>query len=220
MNGWILKKIIKGREPVSLTAYRSSVARADMGKPNIYEDYKENAILRKQLLEEQGYLCCYCMSRISETKSKIEHFKAQSIFRDLQINYENLFIACKGGEGTTERCCDTLKGNSPLESVDFSLSIENEIKYSKKGHISSMATTKKEMSLLTKEMNEVLNLNSNILVNNRKQTYEEFKSQIKGRWSKSNVQKAIIHYKKKHNGKYAPYSEMMVYLLTQKLRAL
>ena len=160
------------------------------------------------------------MSRISETKSKIEHFKAQSLFRDLEIDYGNLFVACKGGEGTKERCCDTQKGNRPLESVDFSLKIENKIKYSKKGHISSMATTKKEMSLLTKEMNEVLNLNSNLLVKNRKQTYEEFKSRIRGKWNKSNIQKAINYYKNKHNGKYAPYSEMMVYLLRQKLKAL
>ena len=193
MNGWTLKKITKRREPRSLTAYRSSITTADMEKPNIYEDYKENAILRKQLLEEQGYLCCYCMSRISETKSKIEHFKAQSIFRDLQIDYGNLFVACKGGEGTTERCCDTLKGNNSLKSINFFLPIENEIRYSKKGHISSMVTTEKEMSLLTKEMNEILNLNSNLLVKNREQTYKDFKSSIKGKWNKSNIQKAISY---------------------------
>jgi hypothetical protein len=52
----ILKKIIKAREPKELTAYRSAVPKSDMEKPNIYEDYSDAGILRKQLLSEQGYL--------------------------------------------------------------------------------------------------------------------------------------------------------------------
>jgi hypothetical protein len=51
-----LKKIIKAREPKELTAYRSAVPKSDMEKPNIYEDYSDAGILRKQLLSEQGYL--------------------------------------------------------------------------------------------------------------------------------------------------------------------
>jgi len=211
-----LKKITKGQEPISLTAYRSSIPIADMKKETIYEDYKENAILRKQLLEEQGYVCCYCMSRISERTSKIEHFLPQSDFREKQIDYSNLFVACKGGEGTKEHYCDTQKANQLLNSIDFSTDMTKKIKYFKNGRVSSLESSKEKESSLTKEMNEVLNLNCKILVKNRKQTYDDFKNQKK--WSKAYIQQAIASYKSGVNGKASPFSEMMVYLLTKKLR--
>jgi len=220
LNGWILKKINKGREPLSLRQYRSSVPTSDMEKSNIYDDYKEKNILRKQLLEEQGYVCCYCMGRISERNSKIEHFKPQSGFREEQINYSNLFVACKGGEGTKIRCCDTQKDNRSLNEINLLTEIESEIKYSKDGEISSKRTTDRQMSSLTREMNDILNLNSPLLVKNRKQTYDNFKNKLKGKWSKSNLRNAIDSYKNKQGDKYAPYSEMMVYLLTKKLNAM
>ena len=213
-----MKKITKGKEPISLTKYRSSIPIVDMEKPNIYDDYKENAILRKQLLEEQGYICCYCMSRISERNSKIEHFKAQSLFRDKQIEYSNLFVACKGGEGTKEHSCDTLKGNKSLNTINLTLKIESDLKYSKQGKISSVISIETKVSSLTKEINDVLNLNSTILIKNRKQTYEDFKNNFQGKWSKVSLQKAIKFYQNKNNGKYAPYSEMMVFLLSKKLQ--
>lgn len=212
-----MKKIIKGTEPNSLTAYRSSISASNMKNKTIYEDYRKKDVLRRQLLDEQGYICCYCMSRIGERNSKIEHFKPQSKFRKFQIAYSNLFIACKGGDGTQERFCDTKKDNQELNCID--LLSENNIKFFINGKISSESTTQKIMSDLTKEMNEVLNLNSEILVKNRKQTYDDFKNNMKSKWTKSKLQKAINGYKNKQDGKYAPYSEMMVYLLSKKLKA-
>jgi uncharacterized protein (TIGR02646 family) len=211
-----LKKITKGKEPISLTAYRSSISSADMKKETIYEDYKENAILRKQLLAEQGYVCCYCMSQISERNSKIEHFLPQSLFRDNQIEYSNLLVACKGGEGTKEHYCDTKKANQILNSIDFSTDMAKKIKYFKNGKVSSLESFEKKESSLTKEMNEVLNLNSDMLVKNRKQTYDDFKNQKK--WNKAYLQQIIASYQSGDNSKSAPYSEMMVYLLSKKLQ--
>jgi uncharacterized protein (TIGR02646 family) len=157
------------------------------------------------------------MSRIEERTSKIEHFKAQSKFRKLQIEYSNFFVACKGGEGMSSQYCDTAKGNEALESVNFSSKIEDSIKYCKNGRISSKESSQTYQSALSNEINSILNLNTKILVNNRKQTYNDFKK--RGKWRKSDLEKAISHYKSKHNGKYEPYAEMMVYLLTKKLQS-
>jgi len=66
----------------------------------------------------------------------------------------------------------------------------------------------------------VLKLNIDILIKNRKQTYDDFIKNIRNKWTKSNLQKAIDSYQNKHNGKYSPYSEMMVYLLSKKMRSL
>jgi len=215
-----LKKITKGEEPKELTAYRSSILKEDMEKPNIYEDYSDGGVLRKQLLEEQGYVCCYCMGRIGERNSKVEHFQSQSRYRSLQIDYSNLFVACKGGEGRREQYCDTAKGNKSLTHIDLLRAIEYEIKYLKNGQIQSEITTISIISDLTKEMHTILKLNTDILIRNRKQTYNDFIKNFQDKWTRSNLQKAIDFYKNKQSGKYAPYSEMMVYLLTKKMRAL
>jgi hypothetical protein len=63
-----MKRIIKGSEPPCLLKYRQTASAT-------YEDYRPKDPLKKALLTEQGYICCYCMKRISEEKMEIEHFK-------------------------------------------------------------------------------------------------------------------------------------------------
>ena len=215
-----MKKITKGVEPKELTAYRSSILKEDMEKSNIYDDYSDGGILRKQLLEEQGYICCYCMGRIGERNSKIEHFQSQSGHRNRQIDYSNLFVTCKGGEGTKNHYCDTAKKHKSLIYVNLLRAIENDIKYLKNGRVQSSITTETTISDLTKEIDSILKLNTNILIKNRKQTYNDFIKNFQQNWTSSKLQKAIDSYKILQNGKYPPYSEMMVYLLTKKMRAL
>ncbi len=71
--------------------------------------------LRRSLLEEQGYICAYCMKRIRDIDEvKIEHLVARTPENELQ--YSNLLAVCKGGENgpVSARSCDTKKGNRPL----------------------------------------------------------------------------------------------------------
>ncbi len=51
-----MKKIIKQSEPRSLIKHRSK-QRANQNAD--YENYPEKDDLRKSLLEEQGYICCW-----------------------------------------------------------------------------------------------------------------------------------------------------------------
>jgi hypothetical protein len=51
----------KSREPRSLTKYRTQ---ADSASKTIFDDYEDKDELRKALLKEQGFICCYCMQRI------------------------------------------------------------------------------------------------------------------------------------------------------------
>jgi len=221
-----LKQINKGREPLSLTKYRSSISHSDLNRSNIYEDFKEKTKdgcskseshnLRRQLLEEQGYICCYCMSRIDCNNSKIEHFKPQTKYRNLQINYQNLFLACSGGEGKIgkEQYCDSFKGEDELESINLLSSIENYIAYSKLGEISSID------SKIDNELNSILNLNNNILKRNRKESYQRLiQNMNKKGWTIKDIKHSINKYKTVDSkGKYRPYCEMIVYFLTKKLK--
>lgn len=101
--------------------------------------------LRKSLLEEQGYICCYCMKRIPELTfpyMKVEHFKCQEDFRELKITYTNLFGACNGNERQPKikQTCDTKKGNELL-SINLltnAPNCETLFKYNAEGEISSV----------------------------------------------------------------------------------
>lgn len=61
-----MRYITKGREPSSLTQYKK--------QSGAYFDGTNKEDIRQALLEEQGYLCAYCMCRISAENMKIEHW--------------------------------------------------------------------------------------------------------------------------------------------------
>ena len=228
LKGWILKKIVKTIESENLTRYRSTIARENLEDSNIYDDYPDktredcaNNIpenLRKQLLEEQGSICCYCMSRISCHHSKIEHFKPQTEYRNLQINYQNLFIACSGGEGLKEKnqFCDTKKGENELVGIDLLSNIENQITYHKKSQAVEIESTNSNISQDIK----TLNLNLLHLQKNRKEAYDNSIKNLKRKgYSIQAIKKFISSYQTKHGGKFEPYCQMIIYFLIKKLKS-
>ena len=223
-----MKQIIKSIEPISLTRYRSTISIENLEDSNIYEDYpnkkredcandvSEN--IRKQLLEEQGYICCYCMSRINCENSKIEHFKPQTKFRDLQINYQNLFVACSGGEGSPNNYqhCDSKKGEQELVGINLLTKIENQIIYNKKSNLIEIDSFNANI----KQDLKILNLNLQILQKNRKSSYDKVISNLKRKgYSIPNIKKIITFYQSKNSDKYEPYCEMIVHFLTKKLKS-
>lgn len=100
--------------------------------------FKKNT-LRAALLEEQGYICCYCCRRIEnrgqDEQNKnaaftvVEHFKPKDKkqFPELTFDYGNLFASCDGGrsyeqsdnnaeDGAIKPChCDNSKNNFGFE---------------------------------------------------------------------------------------------------------
>jgi uncharacterized protein (TIGR02646 family) len=75
-----MKFIQKRKEPIAWKAYRDT------------EGVTFRAIdeLQIALLEEQGYLCCYCLSRITQKTMKVEHWQARSKYPALILAYTNL----------------------------------------------------------------------------------------------------------------------------------
>ena len=45
-------------------------------------------------MREQGFICCYCESRVTLDDSHVEHLRPRSRFRDLQLDYNNLLCSC------------------------------------------------------------------------------------------------------------------------------
>jgi len=228
-----LKQIIKGKEPLSLIQYRASISKKDLKTLEKFDTVPSNIKdeLREKLLEEQGFICCYCMSRIDYNYSKIEHFKPRSIYREKQLDYSNLFIACCGTKIDKKEfydCktpkkkyiekdlyCDTKKANKELNHINLLTNIENNLKYKKDGQIFS------DNSNINEELNDILNLNYAILKRNREDALSQLFIELKkSNWTISNLKLTLEKYKQKNSkGKYRPYCEMIVYFLTKKLQS-
>lgn len=110
-----MRYIRKGDEPESL-ANLKALASEDW-KPT-YEDDCRGEVktqLHNALLQEQGYICCYCQMGITRENSHIEHLKPRSIYPDLALVYTNLLASCQRQTEPKEPChCGIKKGKEHL----------------------------------------------------------------------------------------------------------
>lgn len=100
-----MKKIIKlaTNEPESFSNWKS--AQSVEGWEPCWDTLggQEKKDLRKALVQEQGYICCYCQQRITLCpKTEIEHiFPREFCIEDkkyLAIEYNNLIASCEGNQ--------------------------------------------------------------------------------------------------------------------------
>ncbi len=209
-----MKRFVKGREPQSLLEHR-------LKSFTDYNNYPYKDELRASLLTEQGYICCYCMQRISADRMKIEHWRSQDEYPQFQLDYNNLLGACQGGQGSPSHLqhCDTKKGNTEItiNPLNNHRNCEDLIKYLAIGKIYSDDET------IDKDLNDVLNLNMQTLVNNRKEVLELVLKQLKSEYSQGNWTVAILNKKiqqwtnRQTDGRYKPYCQIVIYHLQKKL---
>ncbi|OUD12355.1 hypothetical protein [Thioflexithrix psekupsensis] len=153
-----MRKIDKNREPICLTHYKKQ------NKTHNYAEFSGNNRdcfdeLRLALLQESGFLCCYCMQRIvinegNETDVKknlsqmiVEHFKPKSVYdgtngkKNLHLDYNNLIATCNGNQsskGNEKKHCGALKDNGefvylPNPASDEFAHFQTKIKYKERG---------------------------------------------------------------------------------------
>lgn len=140
--------------------------------------------VRESLCHEQGYLCAYCMRRISVSSSHVEHIVPQSKCKPGQdVDYNNLLAVCDGNEGSGQRgalTCDRARQDAPLKVNPLQPETLASIRYRKNGIIYSNDED------IQKDLDETLNLNCEAayLPQNRKAAIMTF-----DRW----LQKASQH---------------------------
>lgn len=90
-----MRYIQKGKAPESLIQYAKN-------KNAYFDGYPDKDDVREQLLKEQGYLCGYCMKRLTSAKEvKIEHILPQSRLKDDPrevLDYKIMLGVCYGNE--------------------------------------------------------------------------------------------------------------------------
>ncbi len=173
--------IKKGPEPHELTEYR---LRKGANYENMPQNVKE-AVLNS-LMQEQGFLCAYCMCRIPQKSQKIsvriEHIQPQSQTKDLKaLDYKNMLAVCPGNQVPKNEklynlrenrlTCDAHRGNNPLTVNPLISQTLRTIRYKSDGTIYS------EDSAVNTDLNRTLNLNSAVrqLPETRKRVLDELR---------------------------------------------
>ncbi len=220
-----MKFIEKGAEPSALREYNTT--------PGAVFDNCPKSVVRDALLQEQGFICAYCMQRISadlnasyKPKTEIEHFKSQRRYPDLQLRYGNMLGGCNGnvGKGKHKLICDKSKSRFD-DRHDLTVEPQNQdrikqIKYTRSGEIFS------DIDTVNDDLNEVLNLNEQDLKEHRANLYKSLKAKIKNFWgiakgNKTKVKALIFEEHKRWNSrtdnKFMPLCGMALYVLEREL---
>ncbi|MCT7908363.1 hypothetical protein N5915_02210 [Arcobacter lacus] len=209
--------------------------------PNLTALLKQE--LLKALLEEQGYICAYCMQKIDETNSTIEHIIGQSFIDEYenklgeenQLNYDNLLVVCEGKSCNANLHCDKSRAvyqkNRPLYANPLKNKIIQNIRFSEKGmiyykeflEIEKIEKLKEHTSLdensnIKYDLQKVLNLNCENLKSKRVYLINALK-RFTNNWSnQERIKKELDKYSKKLNNEYEELSQVAIYFLKKNLK--
>lgn len=197
--------------------------------------------IRQCLLEEQHYLCAYCMSAIEnkELHMSIEHLIPLSKCKEKVLDYRNYLGVCRGGADLPRNrsrciCCDASKGNQELQSVNpFDETQMNQIRYLSDGTIyyeQRNTDSEEYVKSMKSDLFQILKLNGEYdqatgvvkrdtktsLVKNRKDAYEECENYIlelseQGVLTKEQLERDLQNILEKEH--YEAYDGVRIFLL-------
>ena len=119
-----MKHIIKYSEPQTFTDWKALANEDWQPSYNDLSGYSKKAV-KDSLMEEQGYLCCYCERRLTPEDSHIEHLRPQSDLAVDPLDFANMLCSCQNQLNKGDpRHCGNLKDDwfvtlllvSPLDS--------------------------------------------------------------------------------------------------------
>ena len=215
-----MKRIIKQHSPQWFETWKDMFRVNNGREPHYKGDFSTDSIdganrrkrLKGQLIEEQGCICCYCMKRISQKNTHIEHFHPKDAFKEEDLIYENLFASCNGEGEILEQDehCGHRKDNWYREDMISPIDpeVERMFKYSLNGHITSRRD--RSSSNIAQEMIENFGLDTYNLVRSRREAIEASEVFDEEEYSPDEIRSFIEYYSEKDNGKYVPYCKAIV----------
>lgn len=89
-----MKHIVKQGEPEAFLDWK---ALANEDWMPTYDDLagETKKTVKGALMEEQGYICCYCERRLTDGDSHIEHFQPQSDPAVDPLDFSNMLCSCQ-----------------------------------------------------------------------------------------------------------------------------
>ena len=220
-----MKYIHKQAQPEKLTIWIENKEQPSYG--NLTKNMKK--FIRKKLLEDQGYICCYCQKRITGIRAnghidtEIEHIKPQEDCTDIEtVQYDNLLVSCDGNQlknnsllREEDRHCNNFRQSKPLDINPLSYDCEEKIYYDFLGGIHA-----KNNDIYAE--NTINNLNLSILHRVRKMYIEGLlPNEVIENITDSQLEKMQNYFSKKSDidgdgvMKYPEYSGVITNLLQQ-----
>jgi uncharacterized protein (TIGR02646 family) len=194
--------------------------RQDRIDGNSFEGRRCKIELNEALLKNQGHLCVYCMKYIEIGQIRVEHYKPRR-YEDLLLCYKNLFLACKGNEGTgrSRHTCDVKKGENEIDIDPLNADHIQGLHYGLGGNIAS-ANPLHDMDL-----NQTLNLNEQSLLLPRRIIYDEVLGRVQnakstGLFSIDYLKKLLAKYIKKRDDKLLPFCGVAIWYLKSEISLL
>jgi len=200
------------REPESVNQWKQ-IAANDPNYGYKYLPSKERKDLLNALVEDQGYICCYCGMEISDETSHVEHLTTQSSHPDLSLEYTNLLASCGISEKYRPKYNSVLhcKEHCGQKRKDSNLSIkptdpdcETKFRYTGEGEI----LPKDDLSV------KKLNLNYTELRKLRKAAIEEFKNLLEDGFSDEEIKLFAKSFEQRdRDGKFQPFCFVITYFV-------
>lgn len=133
-----MRRIVKGKEPQKFIDWKAKV---NEDWQSTYGELSgvEKLSVKQALMREQGGICCYCESQLTEADSHIEHCKPQHIDNVDALDFSNMICSCQSRlKKGDPRHCGNAKGDwydvrlfiSPLTMGDqqrFSFTADGQI---------------------------------------------------------------------------------------------
>ncbi len=188
--------------------------------------YYSKSQLRKQLLEEQGFICCYCQQEIQDDfHTPIEHIKPRELFKELTFDYKNLLASCDGGQKERRATkpfpafCDAKKGKQHIEISPLYPNCEQHFDYK---IIETTADIEIEVvgnTIEGRKVIEQLNLNVPFL---RRLRATKLRSFLDETLSEEDLTMILLHYQKqietKPNNKFPPFCIVVINILEKLIK--
>lgn len=228
-----MHKINKREPPRHLELWKQKFENEN-GREPAYDDLigtEEYILLKQELVEEQGYICCYCEKRIGlpgAPDCDIEHFMPRhpdkkrltpdqyAVCRNAQLDYGNMLASCRGEALYVLDHCNHRKENW----FDFDVcvspaspEIESLFRFRLNGKM-----VEAESNSGADEMIKQLNLNSFILCEQRRAAYEAVLDtdfdEVELQYDETYLADTIACYRQMdENGRYTPFCSMITYCL-------
>ena len=193
----------RNREPKELSNYRKT--------PGVtYDNFPDKTVVRQSLVDEQGYICAYCMGRIDTGMCTIEHYVSQTRHQDspykeaihkrLSLQYANMCGVCINNGAH----CDKHRGNIPLNILDpHKSNCETLITYELGG---KSLPVKVNITVIDKEKVQkdiaILGLDCEELKKRREATWDEVLERFKREHEKKEWSKELfLEYANKYRNK-------------------
>ncbi len=209
-----MKYIKKSEEPESFTVWKN-LANEDW-QPS-WENFSkpQKTYVHDSLLQEQGFICCYCGRRINTDDSHLEHLKPRTTYPQSALEYTNILASCQKDTVRKEPLhCGKIKDkwyDDNLMISPLDVNCAEFFRYTDDGQI--LATNNSEKQLAAETTIDKLALNIDKLKNLRAKSIEPI-LEIINTITEEERQNLIIGFSETNSkGYYEEFCAAIIYLL-------